>query len=1004
MVSGEAGIGKSALVEALSSEAKESGFRLLMGRAWEFADAPAYFPLKTGLRALGVTPAVTSASDADAFGLWEDVLEALARESEQAPILWVVEDVHAADTRTIDLLAFLAQPLRAVAALVVVTVRTGDVRAAGPSILRLTRLVRDGATVTLGPLGAEDVTALAAEVSGRALPTGSLEAWMSRTGGNPLFVVECARAVRGGRSLASALPETVVEMVAERLRALAPATCRFLEDGAVLGREFVAATVARMTDRLPSVVIDDLLPAIRAGLIEEHAPGRFRFTHALVRDAIEEGMTASERRAVHARAAALADLGDATDVVVERARHALAGMGVVAEKDAEALVARAVVALETEGARDRAFALFRHWLDARRTPANADLMLQAARLASAAGAHGEAEHAAEAAFALAKAENDPARIARAALARGASPRPGVRDSGHVRALEEAIAGLAPISEPRLLCRLRARLAAALQPAADPSIPVAIARDAVAEARAIGDPTVLCEVLVQAGSALTFFVDAAEASALALELLSVSLATGDMARALRAFSRLVVARLELGDFAAFDADADRMMAYVREAGHPSLTWRPLIVASMRALARGEFEESERFVAEVEQAALLLDDPALTLMLRGHKAYRTFAIDDPDAVRAAVAIDVPAFCAIAGDLGTPAIRAIFAVRMEDREAAAATLPGLRRYVRYMASDAALLGSVAEAFALVGTDDDREDCLVRLRPLADLHVTTTPIPHTYEGPMSRVIGLLEASLGRLEAADAQLEAARVMCRTHGFVPWVARLSLERGRVLVASGRASEARALFEEAASVAADLGMRGIEAKARAAIGGATREPPTRTATADDRSIVELTREGEVWRVSWGSRVVRVRDSRGVQLLARLVASPAERIHVLALASDGDGVLPETDAGDVSDRRAVAAYRARLVTLDDDIAAADARTDRRHADALRRERALLLAEISRAIGLGGRFRKVGSATERARVAATRRLKDAVARISEADSAIGAHLKGELRTGTYCVYGKS
>jgi hypothetical protein len=790
VVSGEAGIGKSALVEVLSSEAEAASFRLLTGRAWEFADAPAYFPVKTGLLALGVTPAVTPASDAEAFGLWEDVLEALARESEQAPIVWVVEDVHAADARTIDLLAFLAQPLRAVAALVVVTVRTGDVRAAGPSIQRLTRLVRDGATVTLGPLGPEDVTALAAEVSGRALPTGALEAWMSRTGGNPLFVVECARAVRGGRSLASALPETVVEMVAERLRALAPGTCRFLEEGAVLGREFVAATVARMTDRLPSVVIDDLLPAIRAGLIEEHAPGRFRFTHALVRDAIEQAMTPSDRRAAHARAAALSDHGDVTDAVVERARHALAGLGAVTEGDAETLVTRAVVALEAEGARDRAFALFRHWLDARRTPADADLMLQAARLASAAGAHGEAERAAEAALALAKSENDPVRVARAALARGASPRPGAKDSGHVRALEEAIAGLSATSEPRLLCLLRARLSAALQPAAEPSIPIAIARDAVTEARAIGDKAVLRDVLVYAGSALTFFVDAAETRALAAELLSVSLATGDMACALRAFSRLVVSHLELGDFPAFDADANRMMAYVREAGHPSLTWRPLIVLSMRALARGEFEESERFVAEVEQAALLLDDPALTLMLRGHKAYRTFAIDDEDAVRGAVAIDLPALCAIAGDFGTPAIRALFAARMENREAAAATLPGLRRYVRYMASDAALLGTVAEAFALAGTDDDRDDCLARLRPLASLHVTTSPIPHTYEGPMARVIGLLEASLGRFEAADASLEAARITCRTHNLLPWVARLSLERGRVLMASGRASEAR----------------------------------------------------------------------------------------------------------------------------------------------------------------------------------------------------------------------
>src|SRR5262249_6407626 len=152
-------------------------------------------------------------------------------------------------------------------------------------------------------------------------------------------------------------------------------------------------------------------------LIEETAPGRFRFGHALVRDAIYEAMPAAERRACHARAEqALAEQGELLDVLVERARHAIEGLGAVDEAYAQVLVERALSALEREGARDRAFALWRRWLDARAAKPDASALLELARLATAAGNHGEAARAAVAAGALARAANDAVKVARAALA------------------------------------------------------------------------------------------------------------------------------------------------------------------------------------------------------------------------------------------------------------------------------------------------------------------------------------------------------------------------------------------------------------------------------------------------------------------------------------------------------------------------------------------------------------------------------------------------------------
>src|SRR5262245_32894529 len=95
IVSGEAGIGKSALARRLGSEAETKGAQVTWGRAWEFAGAPPYFPVWPCLRGLGLT------AGEDAFHLWESVVTALGRASSSAPVVWVLEDLHAADLGTL---------------------------------------------------------------------------------------------------------------------------------------------------------------------------------------------------------------------------------------------------------------------------------------------------------------------------------------------------------------------------------------------------------------------------------------------------------------------------------------------------------------------------------------------------------------------------------------------------------------------------------------------------------------------------------------------------------------------------------------------------------------------------------------------------------------------------------------------------------------------------------------------------------------------------------------
>jgi hypothetical protein len=103
----------------------------------------------------------------------------------------------------------------------------------------------------------------------------------------------------------------------------------------------------------------------------------------------------------------------------------------------------------------------------------------------------------------------------------------------------------------------------------------------------------------------------------------------------------------------------------------------------------------------------------------------------------------------------------------------------------------------------------------------------------------------------------------------------------------------------------------------------------------------------------------------------------------------------------DARAKDAYRRRLAEIEDDIEQARALGDTERAAQADAERDFLVRELSGALGLGGRDRRAASASERARVGATRAVRQAMARIGEHHPELGEHLERAIRTGTYCAY---
>ncbi len=135
------------------------------------------------------------------------------------------------------------------------------------------------------------------------------------------------------------------------------------------------------------------------------------------------------------------------------------------------------------------------------------------------------------------------------------------------------------------------------------------------------------------------------------------------------------------------------------------------------------------------------------------------------------------------------------------------------------------------------------------------------------------------------------------------------------------------------------------------------------------------------------------------IAALLARPGREIAVHELT--GTPERSETAALEVADRTAIAAYRRRVIDLEQERADADAMHDLVRAERAATERDAVIEELTAVSGLGGRPRHAGSDTERMRKAVGNRIRQAVHRIEQVHPELGRHLRISVRTGTFCRY---
>jgi tetratricopeptide (TPR) repeat protein/predicted Ser/Thr protein kinase len=254
------------------------------------------------------------------FRLFETVNALLAAASQSFPVLLFIDDLHWADKPTLSLARHLVRGSDPAALCILATYRESEVGAGHPLAELLADLRREqGVTrISLSGLDGKAVTALVETLAQRNAPPALVRQLTESTGGNPFFVGEMLRHLgetgalarhqdanpRTAAAMAIGLPEGVREVIVRRVTRLGEECARVLTLAAVLGREFDLVALQALSDRSEDQLLDALDEAQRAQLVDESPgrPGRYSFHHALIRDTLYNGLTASRRIRFHRQA------------------------------------------------------------------------------------------------------------------------------------------------------------------------------------------------------------------------------------------------------------------------------------------------------------------------------------------------------------------------------------------------------------------------------------------------------------------------------------------------------------------------------------------------------------------------------------------------------------------------------------------------------------------------------------------------------------------------------
>ncbi|MFJ4796469.1 hypothetical protein [Kitasatospora purpeofusca] len=565
-----------------------------------------------------------------------------------------------------------------------------------------------------------------------------------------------------------------------------------------------------------------------------------------------------------------------------------------------------------------------------------------------------------AAYERARETGDAELMATAALDLPSGQRFGIHP-GRVPALihEAYAAAVTPVSR----CRLAAALARAWVYGGDARRATAFAEEAVALADGLDDPEVLTEALDAALVAHWGPDDFAERLALAARLADTTAHLTDPEARLTGHLWQLTTAWECLDLVAVQRQLRALDALAEESGRPRHAFFAASRRAALALVQGDTELADRLLARTRDLGALAAEPDLEAVVHDLSAARARRAGDTGALRREAAAfeefgaaeGVPSVSAEASVLWLAAGAEGRARQVLDR-LAGSDFGTVTRDVDFLLTVACL----TEVAAALRREDLVADGARLLAPFAGRAVLNGGAV-TFHGVVDDYLHLAGAALARPDAADSR-RAAAAAYRRIGAAWWLDRLAVP------AAAPAARARTV---------------------------------RLHPADESG----------WLVGDEGSAFPLPHLRGLDHLRALLGRPGIEVSALELSAAapgragavglGAGTVVDSETAEIADRRALAAYRARLRDIDAELDDAASRADRGRADRLRPEREALLHELRAATGLGGRPRRFSSTEERARVAVRKAVVSALDRIAARDSSLAGLLRDTVRTGASCRY---
>ena len=788
----------------------------------------------------------SSDPETERFLLFSAVLGLVQAVGEMAPVCLVLDDLHWADAQSVALFKHLVRTVEEGAVELIATYRDSDLGRDHPlsAVLADMRKIDGVQRIRLRGLDADEVAQVLAAAAGHELDQQGLALAgqiASESDGNPFFVGEILRSLtesgtfqfdeatgrwRIDRSAPLGLPESVREVIGNRVDRLGEQARETLAVAAVIGRSFELELLATLAEPDEKRLLDLLEAAVAASVLEESVEraGEFRFAHALINQTLYEDLGATRRARLHRQIAGAleARLGVDPGARVGELAHHWAKATTAADVEKAVIYARmAGEQALAELAPGDALQWFERALELladRDAPATrCDLLIglgEAQRLTGDAAFRETLPDAARIASEL----GDGERAARAALANSRGRFPSVIgqvDQERVAAIERA---LELDDDPDRRARLLSLEALELVFEHDHRHRRDLAEQALTLARELGNPRTTARVLTD--YYYVYWVpDGLERRLAYLDELRASVqAAADPALAFWAADAELNAMVEAGDLEQAQKAADRMAAIAERLGEPTMRWVSAFTArACMPLLRGDLVEVERFAKQALPIGRDAGQPDAFMIyasLIGNVRLVQGRVSDVAALEQIVEAN-PLLstwkAALAGTLcwlGRDSEAAAIVAEAAADDFERVPWDNNRMATLAMYADAAAQAGVVEAAAVLYELID---------PWADQIVWTGG--STY-GHARTYLGLLAAALGRHGLADDHFAGASEIQERDGMLLWAARAHLGWAEALAARGQTKRAREHAARTLELAREHGYALFEPRAAAIVGTQT----------------------------------------------------------------------------------------------------------------------------------------------------------------------------------------